>query len=369
MDYRKFASKIRNKYPGAYDDMDDRTLARKIVEKYPQYSDVTFDKPSSASIPKRNSILDKPEQLSREGLTLIAKAIPSPIPTGNRVRDVALGTPKVVAETMAETAPSFVSKEAMLLGGAGKFAPHAFRVVKPMANFAGRNVAKLGRAFTGVPEENITALFQKPGLLFSKTKAGAQKIYKKAVNKLGGNKPSTLDEALEAPRKTVRSAFKKLDDGSITPLEALEGRQAIDELIRSGRSGRRLTKLIEQRRKLDLIVKSDKGLANADRVTSATETISPFRNMFPRTANNKAGIFRTAGMLGSGYMGTRENTNPWLAALLTAGFSPLAASGAVASAGAAYKGLKRLAPHLGRIGQASGSLRVNPLHRREVEGN
>lgn len=48
MDYQEFAGKIRQKYPGSYDDLDDQTLAKKIVDKYPQYSDVTFDDSSQA---------------------------------------------------------------------------------------------------------------------------------------------------------------------------------------------------------------------------------------------------------------------------------------------------------------------------------
>lgn len=43
MDYRELASKIRTKYPGAYDDLDDTALSQKIVSKFPQYSDTTFD--------------------------------------------------------------------------------------------------------------------------------------------------------------------------------------------------------------------------------------------------------------------------------------------------------------------------------------
>jgi hypothetical protein len=35
-----FASSIRAKFPGAYDDMDDATLAQRIVAKYPQCSDM-----------------------------------------------------------------------------------------------------------------------------------------------------------------------------------------------------------------------------------------------------------------------------------------------------------------------------------------
>lgn len=35
-----FASKVRAKFPGSYDDMDDTTLAQKVVAKHPEYSDI-----------------------------------------------------------------------------------------------------------------------------------------------------------------------------------------------------------------------------------------------------------------------------------------------------------------------------------------
>lgn len=48
MNYIDFAQKVRDKYPGAYDSVDDRTLAEKVVEKYPEYeSQVEFDAPKS----------------------------------------------------------------------------------------------------------------------------------------------------------------------------------------------------------------------------------------------------------------------------------------------------------------------------------
>jgi len=43
MNFNEFAEKIKSKYPGAYDDMDNKTLAQKMVSKFPQYSDVSFD--------------------------------------------------------------------------------------------------------------------------------------------------------------------------------------------------------------------------------------------------------------------------------------------------------------------------------------
>lgn len=42
MHYKELASRVRAKYPGTYDDLDDKTLAEKVVAKFPVYSDTTF---------------------------------------------------------------------------------------------------------------------------------------------------------------------------------------------------------------------------------------------------------------------------------------------------------------------------------------
>lgn len=38
MNIQEFAQKVRNKYPGAYDNVDDKTLTDKVIAKYPQYA-------------------------------------------------------------------------------------------------------------------------------------------------------------------------------------------------------------------------------------------------------------------------------------------------------------------------------------------
>lgn len=41
----QLAAKIRAKYPGSYDDMDDETLERTVLEKHPEYKDLVKDRP------------------------------------------------------------------------------------------------------------------------------------------------------------------------------------------------------------------------------------------------------------------------------------------------------------------------------------
>jgi hypothetical protein len=53
MNYKEFASKIKEKYP-QYRDMDDEDLARRIIKKYPQYQDITFE--DDHSFPSREIV-------------------------------------------------------------------------------------------------------------------------------------------------------------------------------------------------------------------------------------------------------------------------------------------------------------------------
>lgn len=65
MNYKEFAGKVRAKYPGAYDAVDDRELAQRVVAKYPVYQDqVQFDDVPTAS--KTESAL----RAAAQGLTL-----------------------------------------------------------------------------------------------------------------------------------------------------------------------------------------------------------------------------------------------------------------------------------------------------------
>lgn len=64
MDYKDLASRVRSKYPGVYDDLDDNTLAQKIVSKYPDaYGDTTFDD-------NQPSALEAGARGAAQGLTL-----------------------------------------------------------------------------------------------------------------------------------------------------------------------------------------------------------------------------------------------------------------------------------------------------------
>ncbi len=63
MDYNEFAQKIKAKYPGSYDDMDNSALAHAMVAKYPQYSDVTFGKVEKPGLPEAAAQASNPAEM------------------------------------------------------------------------------------------------------------------------------------------------------------------------------------------------------------------------------------------------------------------------------------------------------------------
>src|SRR3990167_199115 len=84
-----------------------------------KYSGKT-ETPQTGIIQKSWNALGKPEQLSREGLTKLSGMVPNPEPTGNMAMDIMKGTPRVIGDTLAETAPGFVSRGSILTAGALK---------------------------------------------------------------------------------------------------------------------------------------------------------------------------------------------------------------------------------------------------------
>jgi len=125
MDYRELATKIREKHPGAYDDMDDAALARAIVTKYPAYSDVTFDEP--AQQPEKPSIWGTVIDASRRALgTFFPQASTLAEKTTEFVTDP-VGTLKQAPSAAAGAASAFVpggpairAGASMLAGAGGK---------------------------------------------------------------------------------------------------------------------------------------------------------------------------------------------------------------------------------------------------------
>lgn len=80
---QEFATKIRQKYPGEYDNVPDVELARKVVDKFPVYANqVTFEqKPQRSALEKTSDVLDTVfggKKIGEAIGTVIAKAQATP---------------------------------------------------------------------------------------------------------------------------------------------------------------------------------------------------------------------------------------------------------------------------------------------------
>lgn len=172
-----------------------------------------------------------PEQKSREGLRMIADAVPKPEPTGNLAMDLAKGTPRVLADTMAEAAPGFVSRGSLVTAGAlkGVKAAAAVPSIVKAVKGTGATVAKSAEALSGLEHQTpgvLTEAAKDGTLIFSKGRKAAGEMFDNVVNK-----SNIRPEFMRAPAaKTVDLANEALDAGTLTPEEALWARRALEKV-------------------------------------------------------------------------------------------------------------------------------------------
>lgn len=76
-----FAAKIRDKHPGAYDDVPDSELTDKVLAKYPQYSDMVTKAPAQ-SAPQEPGMLSKGFDLANQAVSKLEELSPIPLPKG-----------------------------------------------------------------------------------------------------------------------------------------------------------------------------------------------------------------------------------------------------------------------------------------------
>jgi hypothetical protein len=114
---QSFAAKVRAKFPGAYDDLDDSTLSQKVVAKHPEYADMlpkTFGTQPVAPVPKPPRIGFK-EQAIEPAADIVATGAEKVLPAVGMVAGGAAAAPEAVA-----TGPAAPAVEA--LAGAGGYA-------------------------------------------------------------------------------------------------------------------------------------------------------------------------------------------------------------------------------------------------------
>lgn len=255
MNYQELSQKIRQKYPGSYDDLDDRSLAQKIVQKYPEYSDTTFDdSPSMSAPPAQPSLLKQtfdavqmgnPINVSKKvyemGINLFNKAGERTAEkiggsqTANRIFKGA--TPYVAAG--AGTAVSMAPDIAMSFAGGVKPAP----MLKSAPNFIERMGARNVNEAIGVGEQAVKKLGRgMPGTSFKANPAETAENLGLSLEKEGvlGNTPkATYDNVVSKLKeygKAVGDAYNNIVSRGVkaeAPFEEAT-RPLVDEFVNLG---------------------------------------------------------------------------------------------------------------------------------------
>ena len=296
MNYKELAGKVREKYPGAYDDLDDRTLAQKIVQKYPDYADTTFDDAPTGTSPVGAAwnALTIPEQKAREGLNVVAKMVtPKQAVTGNVVRDVVANAPKIAAESLAEVAPEFVSRESILTAGL----LGGLKVAKPLVKTVGPMVARNAEALSGLEHKTPGVLIdaaKSAKVLFGKSSKAAKPFYEAAKQTLP--REANIFKGIVKPEKIYERARDFVaQGGKLEPVEAFIARKAASKMIKSGKfMNDELVPFVEE---MNAIAKSNELIRKGDALHAAGKKSEAIRNLLPLNKSGGASTFKT--MLGA----------------------------------------------------------------------
>lgn len=254
-----------------------------------------------------------PEQKSREGLNMIANAIPSKEP-GSQVKsagyydpsdpeygkmitpppmyDALVNAPKIAAETLAEVAPSFINRTAILAGGAGAGArllgkvPGMSKVTGAIGS-AGKWLGEQGEAQSGLANKTpgaLAATVEDPLLPLRPGRTASQKAYDASKN--AGN--AIRDEFRKIPKSDdlVLKTLDEIDKGGVSTQEALVARRALDDTKRSWSA----EFFRYAREKLDTIAKQD--FAGADAAHQRAVMSESLRSLASLNKNGTPSILR-----------------------------------------------------------------------------
>jgi len=227
-----------------------------------------------------------PEQMSREGLGKLADMVPEGEMSGNMAADIARGTPKVIAETLAEAAPSFISRGSLLTAGALR----GVKAAAPLAKMAGRQIAKAAEGISGLE-------YKTPGILEEAAKdsklifaPGKESAGKKFAEFMDKTKIRKSFGRATSPKELIDDAMKAFDEGTLTPQEAVIARQTLDGVKKT------LPRhsYNEMRAQFDSIAKTIS--KEADAAFSRGVKADALRNVFPQ--NKLGGSSIAKGILG-----------------------------------------------------------------------
>ena len=256
--------------------------------------------------------------------------------------DVARGTPRVLAESVAEAAPEFISRGSIATAGALK----GLKAAAPLIKGFGRGVGSVAESLSGLEHKTPGVLADAASdatLIFGKGKKAAGQVYQKvldpnAIPKSFGDMPSK-DKLFEEAQKLVKRE-------KLTPEGAFEARKNLDEIENTLPE----TTYRKWRNIFDILAKkktaaADPGYQRA--IKSEALRLPLAQNKYGGTSAWKLGIFSGLGGVGAGL-------SP-LAAIPLALTSPAVQGAAATGIGL---GARTLAQSPVRAGLTSGAIQA-----------
>lgn len=228
-------AKVRAKYPGAYDDLDDAELTKRVLAKYPQYEDLarpdspmpgspttqpemkgswlgtleggpTDTNPSGSKVPR--SIMNAPDSLGDAigGLTIAGTGAMAAAPV---LRAIVPPIARIAAKhpMITSTLASEAISQARHLPGVGRFIP-PFSEMLPFLLNGGKSEPE------GAPEKILDATPENKSFAGGADEPPPQKI----LDATGENKPFAggMDEAPAAPRAATAASLGAI----LSPIES-----------------------------------------------------------------------------------------------------------------------------------------------------
>jgi len=298
--------------------------------------------------------LTVPEELSREGLTQIAEAIPKRVgggvPSKGPVEESLRGAPRIAAETLAEVAPSFVSRGSLLAGGLIR----GGQAAAPIAKAVGKTIAKGAESISGLKHLSsgvLTEVAKDPSLLVGAGKETARTAFK-GLEETGKGVPKAFAK-VTSKKKFVEMAHKLFRKGKLNPQTAFAARKELDAI--KDQFPKRTFRL--WRKNFDTLAKkiteaADTGFQRAIRSEA-------LRTLLPVGKTGEPAFFRMGlaglGGAGLGVPGVGLLLSPALQGLVAAstGVGAKALSGVTPAAGAGLSGALQAAQSFrsGKTGQ------------------
>lgn len=242
--------------------------------------------------------LKVPSQMAERGLAPVTHGNLQIKPTGNIPWDVTKNIPSVLAESVAEAAPSFINRASILTAGVSR----GLQAMRPVGSVIGKGVAGQLESATGANPGSLGRAWNDLTLIFGKGKEAASELYE--AGKTGGKMAANLRN-IPLKEDFLDVANKLAEAGKLPAESALEARKMAGKLL--GKGGGKYTEdflrgLVD---KFDSIAKANENIAGGDTLYRRGLDAASLRKLVPQNKYGGASAFKMGimGLLGPHFAG------------------------------------------------------------------